>query len=126
MSVQSLIYAPQNAIVVVLDEGGGDVPKVTRETPSGWPIWASKSCVVVGCLPDVDGPTSFSFGPAAELLRNEAPVFDAFIETPTRQLIVGDSAPKTLFFADVADPQTRIRVWVNHKRLPDKVAIGYG
>jgi len=52
-------------------------------------------------------------------------VFDGLVTTPAKQLMVSDIDVEGLMTATVPGVKMRIRVWVNHAKLPDRVVIGW-
>lgn len=116
-------YAPPNSIVFVSDVDG--------EPPEHWDnelIHHSSSCVSVGCYPEIDGETELTLAPATEPVSGPEfeLVFDGMIATPGRQVIISDIDAKRLLSTSVSGLETRIRVWVNDPKLPDKVVVGWG
>ena len=113
---------PPNSLLFISDMGGGEAPVPIR----GVRLLSTSSCVSVGCYPEQDGPTEVVLGDAPEVDPGYAPAFDAALETPDRTVVVSTVERESLLEAPVADSRTRIRVWLNHARWPDKVIVGIG
>ena len=62
----------------------------------------------------------------AELDASLALVFDGMITTPSRQIMISDIDAAPLLTVAVPDVKTRICVWVNDPKRPDKVVVGWG
>lgn len=123
MTPQKIKFSPSNSFVLISDSGGGSVPDpedIARDAN----ITATDSCVVVVCLPEVDGETEITLGPADGVDPGSPPAFDRTIATPSGNVKVFSVDWKPLLEAVVSTARTRIRVWKNRQRFPDKVTIG--
>jgi hypothetical protein len=74
----------------------------------------------------MDGETMIKLGPAAEVDPGSRPAFEMILSTPTRTVAVMTIEWTILLKAGVPDSSTRVRVWTNRARWPDKVLIGFG
>ncbi|MET0877722.1 MAG: hypothetical protein ABWY14_11330, partial [Tardiphaga sp.] len=104
------------------------VPKVDGRTPT---VWATPSCLVVGCLMFQDGETELTLlageeaDRAAPLLvadREMEQVFEGSLETPGNVLVVSTSEKQVLRLT-VPSVTTRVRVWTNHPTEPEKITV---
>jgi len=120
--MNSVIFSPSNSIVFISDNLQSPAP----EHRYGELISRGEFCVSVGCYPEIDGPTEFVLGKAADVVVDAQPSFDGTIETPTRSLIIATVLDEVLLAGKVIDPKTRIRVWVDHPRWPQRVVVGWG
>ena len=120
--MRTLKFAPSNSIVFISENLRSEPPE---------PILAgmvshNATCVAVACLPEVDGETEFHFGRAQESPAGLEMVFDGFLETPGKTLIVATVEEEILFEDAVPEAKTRVRVWLSHPKWPDTVVIGWG
>ncbi len=125
MMAQAISIAPPNSLIFVSDPNGGSVPdpdKIAREAG----ITATDSCVVVCCLAEMDGKTEITMGLADDVDPGGDPGFDGILATPTRAVVVSTVGFDTLLEANAPNLQTRIRVWTNKPKEPDKVVVGIG
>lgn len=123
MTVQTIKIIPPNSLVLISDSGGGSVPdpdKIARDAN----VTATDTCVVVCCLPEIDGETEITLGPANLTDPGSSPAFDGTIMTPSNVVRVFDVQWKPLLEAPVSTAKTRIRVWKNHPRFADQVIVG--
>lgn len=115
-------YAPPNSIVAISDPSGGEIPI----PPESSRIAATSSFLVVGCLSFMDGETEFTLGNREEVDPGKPTAFDGTLETPSRAIQVATVFDEVLLRADVPSDRTRVRVWTNDPKWPDRVIIGLG
>jgi hypothetical protein len=125
MTTSSVKIAPPNSLIFISDVDGGVVPDPDRIARTAG-IVSTDSCVAVCCLAEMDGKTEITMGPAAEIKLSDNPAFDGMLSTPTRTLVVSTVDWQKLLEATVPTQQTRLRVWTNRRREPDKVSVGFG
>lgn len=118
----SIVSRPINSIVFVSDNLNTRPPLHTDSDL----IHFNGESVSVGCYPEIDGDTEFTLGPAKEVVPNFELAFDGMIETPSRKLMITTVLDEILLETDVADLNTRVRVWLNHPKWPNKVVVGWG
>lgn len=111
---------PINSLIVIEDAQGGEAP----EWADGQLILASPSCIFVGCYPEPDGPTQLILGVRHEVDAAGVPAFDGMLETPSRTVAVTTVDREVLLAEDVPGTTTRIRIWPNHDRWPDRIVVG--
>lgn len=116
----SIRVAPSNSLVGISDAQKGIVPDSVPE--SG--IAATESCILVACLPEVDGETEITLGPAPEVDPGASPAFDGQLATPSGIVRIVTIDWKPLLEAPVSATNTRIRIWKNRPRFPDELIIG--
>jgi hypothetical protein len=116
----SKIIRPVNSLLFVSDPAGGVVP----EWIQGTLVLATPSCISVSCHPEQDGPTEVILGKARDVDPGDHPVFDGELETPGRIVVISTVERKTVLETRVPDTHTRVRIWLNHPRWPDKVIVG--
>jgi hypothetical protein len=117
--------APPNSLVLISDAQGGVVPDpdaIARNAE----IISTASCIAVCCLAAIDGETEITLGPAGAVGPADDPAYDGTIVTPTRAIVVWTVEWRKLLEMNVPTLQTRLRVWTNRQREPDKVIIGLG
>lgn len=117
---QKTTARPVNSLVVVEDPKNQDVPP----WEDGKLVVASSTALFVVCYPEIDGPTEIVLGPASEVGLKRAAEYDGDLMTPSRKVVVTNVELKTLLSEKVSGTKTRVRVWLNHDRWPDKVVIG--
>jgi hypothetical protein len=120
--VTSAKAAPPNSLVLISDAQGGSVPQDFRREKG---IVSTDTCVAVGCLAEMDGQTEMTIGPAGEVAPGADPVFDGMLATPSRNIVVSTIEWSKLLEASVPNLQTRLRVWINRAREPDKIIVGF-
>jgi hypothetical protein len=114
--------APPYSLIFISDLDGGTSP----ECIGGKSLWATPSCIAVGCLMFQDGETEVTLGPVREVDPGGSPVFDGMLETPNKSVIVSTAEHETLLDVRVPNTSTRVRIWSNHPTEPDKVVVGLG
>jgi hypothetical protein len=115
-------FSPINSIVFVSDNLHTR-PPVHQDSDL---VHFNNESVSVGCYPEVSGSTVFTLGKSKEVSLESEPAFDGMIETPSRKLMITTVLDEILLETDVVDVNTRVRVWLNHPKWPDKVAVGWG
>ena len=115
-------YAPENSIVFISDNLDSPAPEHIR----GEMVNFNATCVSVCCYPEVDGPTQFYLGNAAEFDGDMNLVFDGIVETPNKTLIISTVEEHVLLRDTVPDSSTRLRIWISHPQWPEKVVVGWG
>src|SRR5262245_57467372 len=118
----SIKISPPNSLLFVSDADGGEAPYPVRDAL----IISTPSCISVGCCSEQDGPTEVILGRAVEVDPGVEPAFDGDLETPHRAVIVSTVERNTIPESKVTVTRTRVRIWVNHPRWPDKVIVGLG
>ena len=113
--------APPNSLILIAASAGAVAPD--SMTQSG--IAATDVCVAVACWPEPDGPTEIALGPAEEVDPGSQPAFEIVLATPNGTLAAWTIEWRSLAEARVPNTRTRIRIWRNHPRTPDKIAIGW-
>ncbi|MET0724516.1 MAG: hypothetical protein ABWY64_27315 [Tardiphaga sp.] len=121
--------APAHSIFFISDPAYEVVSKVDGRTPT---VWATPSCLAVGCLMFQDGETELTLlageeaDRAAPLLvadREMEQVFEGSLETPGNVLVVSTSEKQVLLRLTVPSVTTRVRVWTNHPTEPEKITV---
>ena len=118
--VRKAVICPSNSLVIVSGGGPVDVP----EDKPIEPVAASPSCLLVACMPEVDGDTELTMGSAAEVDPGYAPGFVGQLQTPRLRILVETVDDEIVFDQPVRSAVTQVRIWFSHPRWPDKVAIG--
>ena len=116
------IASPPYSLIFVADPEGGTTPECSPPAP----YWATPSCIAVGCLMYQDGDTEVSLGSSREVNPEGRPIFDGLLETPNRKVNVETAEGELVLQADVPTESTRVRIWTNALREPDKIIIGLG
>ncbi len=120
MTIESARVAVPNGVLCVEDERGGTPPRPVR----GANLLATSSCIFVACTIDSEGETEVVVGSADALDSKDIPLFDGSLETPSRVLTISTVEGTKILYAAVSSPSTRVKIWTNHPRWPDKVSIG--
>lgn len=118
--VRKAVICPSNSLVIVSGGGPVDVP---ADQPIE-PVAASPNCLLVACMPEVDGDTELTMGPGAEVDPGYAPGFVGELQTPRLRIIVETVDDEIVFDRPVCSTATQVRVWFSHPRWPEKVMIG--
>ena len=124
-----IAVAPPHSMFFISDPANEVVPKIDGRNPT---VWATPSCVVVGCLMFQDGETELTLL-AGEQAERAAPllvadeqmeqVFEGGLETPGNVLIVSTSEKQILLRLTVPSVTTRLRIWTNHPTEPEKITV---
>jgi hypothetical protein len=120
--VNTVKVAPPYSLIFISDPEGGTTPECSPPAP----YWATPSCIAVGCLMYQDGDTEVRLGHASELNAEGKPIFDGPLETPNRKVNIETAEGELVLQADVPTESTRVRIWTNAPREPDKITIGLG
>jgi hypothetical protein len=59
---------------------------VVPEWEKGVPLVATDTCILCGCMPDMDGETDFTLGPGGELEAERFRIFEGIPKTPGRRI----------------------------------------
>ena len=84
------------------------------------------ACLSVPCQYREEGETELIAGSFAEVPKERVLVFDGVIATPDRSLLFDDAELTELLTYPVMATTTRIRIWTDGSRLPDRVVVGIG
>lgn len=122
MTVTTRKVAPPYSFVVIDDSRGGTPP----ETQTFGSFLATPSCLLVSCMMFQDGDTEITLGPAGEVRQEGALAFDGVLETPNRVIWITTAEGDVVAKQSVEALNTRIRVWTNHPKVPDRVIVGWG
>ena len=110
--------SPPNSIILVLDAETDDVPDL-----SGL-VSATESCLVVGVLCEIDGPTKVVLADRAPLAGNGFDLlYQGVLSVNSGRLQVCTSQLDILFELSLADSTQPIAVWANDGDEPDSVWI---
>jgi hypothetical protein len=118
----SLKIAPPYSIVLINDPSGGVVPAFARDTL----VMATASCIAVTCWPEVDGKTEFVMGDAKDVAPGSRPAFEGRVKTPSQRIILETVERKTLLEMPTSQQSTKVQIWTNRPKDPDKIIIGIG
>lgn len=118
--IRSTTIAPPNSLVLVEDPSGGEVPESMGSSVTA----STDSCIAVGCRSESDGKSEVVLGPSAEMDPGTSPVLDQELSTPSRKVVVRTVLGDTVLESPVSTEKTRIRVWVNDQKEPDRILIG--
>jgi hypothetical protein len=111
---------PVNSLVFVSDVAGGTVP----EWADGELILSNSSCIQIRCYPEQDGPTTIVLGQSREIRPDHPPKFEGDLDTPNRSVAVWTVEREIIVESRVPKTRTRVCIWVDHPRWPEKVIIG--
>jgi hypothetical protein len=117
----STVHLPVlNSLLFIRDATLADTPEIDGLSD----VWSIPTCIAVGCLPDCDGTTEVTIGAGPELEGSGSLLFDGRLETPSRTVIVETVLWQKILEKIVPGAATRVRIWTNRRRAPDKVIIG--
>jgi hypothetical protein len=120
MALDSVRLPVLNSLLFLRDEQTRNIPEIDGIGA----VWSTTSCVAVGCLPDCDGETEVTVGPADEVRKDGTLLFDGPLATPSRSMVVETVLSETILRVGVPNAQTRVRIWTNGLRDTDKVIVG--
>jgi hypothetical protein len=110
-----------NSLLFIKDARERDLPIIDRSGP----IWSTKSCVAVGCMPDCDGSTEIIVGNSfTELSQSGNLIFDAFLKTPARKVVVETVLGERVLEQNVPNATTHVRIWTNGSLDTDRIVVG--
>ena len=116
----SIRIAPDNSLLFISDAEIADGPEFVH----GVPILSTSSCIQVGCLMCQDGETDVTLGPAGEVNPGGPPAFDSELDTPNRRVTISNIYREVALSEPVRNTRTRVRIWVNRLREPDRIIVG--
>jgi hypothetical protein len=121
MMKTSTRLAPPHSLVLIEDSNGGEIPDSMSQSL----IATTDSCIAVGCRAEDDGETEIVLGDCKNMnISSEQPMFDGFLQTPSRKLAVRTVLGATLLEISVLESNTRLMIWANDPTEPDHIAIG--
>ena len=126
--MNSMSIRPRNSVIFICDPtflsdpALGTIPVLTK----GSAVAATESRISIACASEQDGPTRVTFGRTDEIAAEGAPDLDCQVETPAKTVNLATVGQDAVFSLKVGETLTRVRVWINHPRWPDEVAIGIG
>ena len=112
--------SPPNSVVLLMDAGGGVVPK----TMAGSVIAATETCIAVGCKSEDDGNTELTLGSVQQVGLKERPTFEGRIATPSRRIVIKNVLGEYLLEEMVLNDESTLRIWLNDPMEPDKIVVG--
>lgn len=116
-------FAPPNSIFFIEDKTGGKSPELDDMSVR---IWATQSCIIVGCLMSQDGPTEFILSDESGDAVAGAPAFDGMLDTPSRVVEISTSERDILLKSNVSGNLTRVRIWTDHPSEPEPIVVVLG
>ena len=120
--VHTTKVAPPYSLIFIADPEGGTTPECSPPAP----YWTTPSCIAVGCLMYQDGDTEVSLGLARDVKASGRPIFDGLLETPNRKVNIETAEGDVVLQTEVPSERTRVRIWTNALREPDKIIVGLG
>ena len=114
------IIRPVNSLIFVCDQTRGITPSWQKDKQILW----TDSCVSIACYPEQDGPTEVTLGTVDDVDPGFGPQFDGLLKIPSGILTVQNVVHELLLTISLSGQIVRVRVWLNHPRWADKVAIG--
>lgn len=120
MMAQSIQWPVLNSLLWIRDPTLEDLPEIDGHGA----LWSTPSCVAVGCVPDCDGDTTVTVGPAQEVGLETAPLFDSILPTPSGGLIVETVMKEAILQASVRSAETRVRIWTDGHPASEFVIVG--
>lgn len=113
---------PPYSQIVILD------PTAKVEVPfwkKGAPLVATDTCILCGCLAEMDGETEFTLATSDSVSIEGSPIFDEIVKTPGRKIALETVEGAPVLDMPTAGTETRVRIWTNRDREPDKVIVGF-
>jgi hypothetical protein len=119
--IKSRTIGLPNALVVIMDPTAGVVPRSMGNAA----VASTDSCVVVGCLSEVDGETDITLGDMDQVDAGDHLLFTGEMKTPNRKIALLSCHNETLLDAATAHQVTSVRIWANDLAEPDRVIVGF-
>ena len=108
-----------NAIIFVRDPTSGPCPEPDDEGE----VWATRTCIAIGTLPDSEGDTEIVLGQLDRVGSKLSLLFEGPLATPSREVVVQIVPGETILSTKVAGPTSRVRVWTTGLPASDRVVI---
>jgi len=106
---KTLILAPPNAILYLVDAEHFDPPEVDRFAR----LWRSESCIIIGCRADVDGPTEIRINAPGALPPDLVMVGSFDQAVPSRRLILVIVPDTVIHEMELERPAAHVEVWTS-------------
>ena len=119
MSTDTAKIRVLNSLLFVRDPKTNDLPEIDGLRS----VWSTPSCVAMSCRPDSEGVTTVTLNSRLALTDNDKLLFDGWIQTPSRTVIVEDVLAKPILSTRVSSAMTRLRAWTNGHPATDKVVV---
>lgn len=119
MQTLSMKVEVQYAILIL-----GDPESLVPELARGALVASNEWCVVVGCMPDVDGETEIVVGDMDAMASIDPVVFDGVVALPTRRFTICTAENNELFGYPGAIDKLEMRVRADHPMCPSRVVVG--
>jgi hypothetical protein len=120
MVTRSARQALPNSLILIEDSKGGEIPNSMNNSL----VVATSSCIAIGGRSEDDGVTEVVLGSYSKVDPREPPIFEGWIETPSRELTVKTVLGATMLKMHVPTHETRLMIWVNDSFEPDHIIIG--
>jgi hypothetical protein len=117
--ISSINFSPPNSIVFVHSKQDMVMPT----PPWGAYVSASNSCLILGCMPDIDGPTQIVLGDSAEVDPGRPADFVSLLRVPDGEVRVTTGGDEVLLRMP-APPLSLVEIWRSHPKWPETVIIG--
>lgn len=111
--------APPNSIIFISDPTH---PEQASLEVGNSLISATRSCVSVGTLAEMDGATTVRLARHFDEIEGDV-AFEGCLETPGRKIAVSDTLGNLLLEMAVSSCLTRVTVWANDINEPDVILI---
>jgi hypothetical protein len=118
-----IAITPSHGLVLLRDAETEELPRWERGTL----VLGSGSCIVIGTYPPGDGSTVVRISDAQEEDRppDLVEVFAGRLSAPSSRVVLADVLGG-VYAQFPADPETLVRVLVNHEVVPDRIRIALG
>ena len=116
--------APKNSLLFVMDKdyGESEIP----ESMDGKRIVATRSCIVVGTLCEVDGETYVMLTDnkiSVQEISGLQKVFSGILATPQKEVNLYTVHLEPILTLSVSNTESHVEIWANHKTEPDKLCV---
>src|SRR5215208_6518880 len=113
MKIASMQVPVPNSLLFIRDSATLERPGIEGSPHT----WSTPSCVAVSCMPDCDGDTVITIGPAVEIGRADPPLFD-------RRLSPRQRDPTSALGTEQHSRSNLDRWTRRHEHRPDRLGIG--
>ena len=107
--------------VFLADDGPVDVPEYSAVRR----VAATSSCIAVPTYPEIDGETEI-FLSGADNMPAGPTAYDDVLDTPNKFFGVWTGEHVQLLGQATTYTRTRVRIWINHPTMPDRIEIVVG
>lgn len=116
---QRISTTPRNSIVLLMDHSNARIP----EAASNSVVTSTESCIAIGTLCEVDGPTTITLTTEPEDAGGCHPLFTGHLSVPSGRLSLFDVGMHELISLRLTEATAHVTVLANDDSEPDSIII---